>query len=119
MRQPAPAGHFLRDFGASDRELVDGSNTDPTVTQILTLINGRHHYQIVREGSALTKLLKRFEQNPQARLRVIYLSVLGREPHKAETRLAQSVFAQAKQARRGNNELIWILLNTPEFMFVQ
>ena len=119
MRQPAPAGHFLRDFGASDRELVGGSNTDPTVTQILTLINGRHHYQIVREGAALTKLLKRFEKNSRARMRVIYLSVLGREPNKAEARLAQAVFTEAKQPRRGNNELIWILLNTPEFMFVQ
>lgn len=119
MRQPAPAGHFLRDFGASDRELIDGGNTDPTVTQILTLINGRHHYQIIREGSVLTQLLKQFEKNPQARIRVIYLSILGREPNKLDSRLALSVFQQAKQPRRGNNELIWILLNTPEFMFVQ
>ena len=119
MRQPVPAGHFLRDFGASDRELIDGGNTDPTVTQILTLINGRHHYQIVREGSALTRLLKRYDKDPRARARVVYLSILGREPNRNELRLAQTVFKEAKQPKRGNNELVWILLNTPEFMFIQ
>lgn len=119
MRQPAPAGHFLRDFGASDRELIEGSNQDPTVSQILTLINGSHHYQIVREGSQLMTLLAKADKDQKLRARIIYLSILGREPNSAESRLALNVFAQLKQPYRGNRELIWILLNTPEFMFIQ
>ncbi|MBC8350825.1 MAG: DUF1549 domain-containing protein [Planctomycetes bacterium] len=119
MRQPAAAGHFLRDFGASDRELISGSNRDPTVSQILTLINGKHHYQIVREGSQLMELLAKADRDQKLRIRIIYLSILGREPNSTESRLAMNVFAQAKQANRGNRELIWILLNTPEFMFIQ
>jgi len=119
MRQPAPAGHFLRDFGASDRELIEGSNQDPTVSQILTLINGKHHYQIVREGSQLMELLATADKDLKLRARIIYLSILGREPNSAESRLAFNVFTQLKQPYRGNRELIWILLNTPEFMFVQ
>ncbi|MCA9122598.1 MAG: DUF1549 domain-containing protein [Planctomycetaceae bacterium] len=119
MRQPAPAGHFLRDFGASDRELIEGSNQDPTVSQILTLINGSHHYQIVREGSQLMELLAKSDKDQKLRTRIIYLSILGREPSSVESRLALNVFAQLKQPYRGNRELIWILLNTPEFMFIQ
>ena len=119
MRQPAPAGHFLRDFGASDRELIEGGNTDPTVSQILTLINGKHHYQIVREGSQLMTLLKKASKNDKLRTRIIYLSILGREPYGSEETLARGVFKQAKSANRGDRELIWILLNTPEFMFIQ
>lgn len=119
MRQPASPGHFLRDFGQSDRELIDGANQDPTVSQILTLINGRHHYQIVREGSVLMEHLKKVEGNEKLRMRVIYLSILGREPSSLESRLALNIFEEFKVPRRGNTELIWILLNTPEFMFIQ
>lgn len=119
MRQPPPQGHFLRDFGASDRELIEGSNQDPTVSQILTLINGSHHYQIVRDGSQLMELLSKADKDLKYRTRVIYLSILGREPNSTESRLAFNVFTQNKQANRGNRELIWILLNTPEFMFIQ
>lgn len=119
MRQPVASGHFLRDFGASDRELIEGGNTDPTVSQILTLINGSHHYQIVREGSQLMALLKKADKNDKLRMRIIYLSILGREPYASERPLAMGVFKQEKSANRGNRELIWILLNTPEFMFIQ
>jgi hypothetical protein len=119
MRQPSPQGHFLRDFGQSDRELIDGANTDPTVSQILTLVNGRHHFQIIREGSLLTELLKTVQKVPHTRARVIYLSILGREPSREERALALTLFETLKQPRRGNNELVWILLNTPEFMFIQ
>jgi hypothetical protein len=119
LRQPAAPGQFLRDFGASDRELIEGSNTDPTVSQILTLINGSHHYQIVREGSQLMALLKKYEKSDKDRVRIIYLSILGREPNTSERQLAGRVFKQTKGANKGNRELIWILLNTPEFMFIQ
>jgi hypothetical protein len=119
MRQPARSGHFLRDFGASDRELIGGSNTDPTVSQILTLINGSHHYQIVREGSQLMEFLKKADKNEPMRVKIVYLSILGREATAAERRLALNVFKQVKSKSRGNRELIWILLNTPEFMFIQ
>jgi Protein of unknown function (DUF1549)/Protein of unknown function (DUF1553) len=119
MRQPPPPGHFLRDFGASDRELIEGSNRDPTVSQILTLINGSHHNQIVREGSQLMELLATAGRDPKLRARIIYLSILGREPSSSENRLAFGVFSQTKSPNRGNRELIWILLNTPEFMFIQ
>ena len=44
---------FAQRLIESDRELIEGANTDPTVSQILTLINGPHHYQIIREGSQL------------------------------------------------------------------
>ncbi len=38
--QPAPAGHFLVDFGQSPRTLIDGSSKIGTVPQVLTIMNG-------------------------------------------------------------------------------
>ena len=119
MRQPSPGNHFLRDFGQSDRNLIEGSNTDPNVTQILTLLNGRHHFQIIRGGSLISDELASVKDSPKNRARVIYLSVLGRDPAPDEFRLAISLFKQEKQVTAGDRSLVWILLNTPEFMFIQ
>lgn len=119
MRQPSPGNHFLRDFGQSDRNLIEGSNSDPNVTQILTLLNGRHHFQIIRGGSLISDELASVKDSPKNRARVIYLSVLGRDPAPAEFRLALNLFKQEKQVVAGDRSLVWILLNTPEFMFVQ
>ncbi len=119
MRQPSPGNHFLRDFGQSDRNLIEGSNTDPNVTQILTLLNGRHHFQIIRGGSLISDELARVKDSPKNRARVIYLSVLGRDPAPDEFRLALNLFKQEKQVTAGDRALVWILLNTPEFMFIQ
>jgi len=119
MRQPSPGNHFLRDFGQSDRNLIEGSNTDPNVTQILTLLNGRHHFQIIRNGSLISDELAQVKNNPKNRARVIYLSVLGRDPAPDEFRLAMTLFKQEKQVVAGDRSLVWILLNTPEFMFIQ
>ena len=119
MRQPSPGNHFLRDFGQSDRNLIEGSNTDPNVTQILTLLNGRHHGQIIRGGSLISDELASVKDSPKNRARVIYLSVLGRDPAPDEFRLALTLFKQEKQVAAGDRSLVWILLNTPEFMFIQ
>ena len=40
LQSPAPANHLLREFGQSDRETIENSNTDPAVTQVLRLMNG-------------------------------------------------------------------------------
>ena len=119
MRQPSPGSHFLSDFGQSDRNLIEGSTTDPNVTQILTLLNGKHHFQIVRSGSLISEELTRVKDSPKNRARIIYLSVLGRDPAIDEFRLALSLFKQEKVASAGDRSLVWILLNTPEFMFIQ
>ena len=58
--------------------------------------------------------MKDSEQN---RARVIYLSILGRDPNEREMDLAQNLFKQKKVAMQGDRALVWILLNTPEFLF--
>ena len=46
LQSPAPNGHFLREFGQSDREQIENANTDPAVTQVLSLMNGYIESQI-------------------------------------------------------------------------
>ena len=66
MRNPAPNGHFLRLYGQSDREIVENGNTDASVMQALTMMNGtlfrnlispfsRHHPRSARGQDARMK----------------------------------------------------------------
>ena len=39
LRSPMPNGHFLRQFGQSNREVIENSSKDSDVTQILSILN--------------------------------------------------------------------------------
>lgn len=112
---PAPQGHFLREFGQGDRELIDGANDAATVPQILTMWNGPITHMMLERGSVIyDNLLK--AKTPQAELDVIFLSVLSRYPDADERKIAM------KEMRRGDagyGDVVWALINTREFMFVQ
>ena len=54
---PAPNGHFLREFGAADRESIESYHKDATVPQILNLLNGNMYREIANNNSVLMKLL--------------------------------------------------------------
>ena len=40
LPSPAPRGHFLREFGQSDREIIENANDEASVPQALTIMNG-------------------------------------------------------------------------------
>ena len=44
---PLPLGHFLRQFGQSDRREIDAFNRDPNTTHSLALMNGDLTSQIL------------------------------------------------------------------------
>jgi len=60
LMSPAPAGHFLRQFGQSDRDQIENSNREPAVPQILSMMNGMIEKQIVKDPNTvlMTNLLK-------------------------------------------------------------
>lgn len=112
---PAPQGHFLREFGQGDRELIQGSSDDATVPQILTMWNGPITHMMLERGSVIYDNLVK-AKGPQAEMDVIFLSVLSRYPNVEEKRIA------LKEMRRGDagyGDVVWALINTREFLFVQ
>jgi len=112
---PAPQGHFLREFGQGDRELIHGSSDDATVPQILTMWNGPITHMMLERGSVIYDNLVA-AKNSQAEMDVIFLSVLSRFPDADEKRIA------LKEMRRGDagyGDVVWALINTREFLFVQ
>ncbi len=116
LPSPAPAGHLLRQFGQSDREQVDGARHEPSVPQALALMNGFTEERILgREESVLWSTLQAI-QDPAERVRTAFLAILSREPAARELRLWEKELGRDLEA--GTRDLVWVLLNSHEFLFL-
>jgi len=116
LESPLPLGHFLREFGQSDREIIAANHTDGTVPQLLELFNGAASHMIIEDGSALGKTMA-VQKTPNAVVNDIFLSILCRFPSDREKLLA---YKEANvNGRVGLGNVIWALLNTREFLFIQ
>ncbi|GEP44503.1 DUF1549 domain-containing protein [Brevifollis gellanilyticus] len=113
---PLALGHFLRQFGQSDRREIDAFNRDPNTTHSLALMNGELTGEILAKDSWLQRSLAASKANAQERVRLLYQAVLVREPADDEVaELAKLTQGSADPER----DILWALLNSPEFLFLQ
>jgi hypothetical protein len=116
LPQPLPEGHFVRQFGQSDRAIISDSHTEGTVPQLLTMFNGPVTHMMLERGSVIyNEVTDQKIINDQ--LDVIFLSMLSRTPTDREVASAKREMRSAGPAGYGN--VIWALLNTREFLFIQ
>jgi hypothetical protein len=59
------------------------------------------------------------EHDPQQAIDIIFLSVLSRHPDEEDRQLALAEIAAAGNATTGCGNVVWALLNTREFLFIQ
>lgn len=116
LPQPAPLGHFLRMWGQSDRDLIENASTDAGVPQILSLLNGPAYDQMMRVESVLVRHVNSTD-SPRERIRIIFLTVLNRPPTEPEIALGLREVKQFGPEGYGN--IVWALLNTRQFSFIQ
>lgn len=125
--RPAHSNTFLAVFGAGERTDVDDDSGEPTIDQVLTLLNGRVTAQIVRSAAAEGSWLRTEFANHQDMLRTIdaiYLSMLGRHPSEVElTELQNMISTRFQPGAAGFNEglvqdLIWSMIQSQEFIHV-
>lgn len=116
LRQPEDAGHFLRQFGQSDRVLIEQSTTQGTVPQVLMMLNGRATHMLTDPKSLMFKNMETVK-SPAGKVEVVFLSILNRKPSLKERALAQREIN--KNGEWGYGDLIWALINTREFMFIR
>ena len=112
---PVPANHFLRQFGQGDRELIEGATTDGSVSQILTMFNGPVTHMMLEAGSVIYDDV--VKARPADRVNVIFNSILSRKPSASEMKIAREEIRTFGNAGYGN--VIWALVNTKEFLFIQ
>jgi hypothetical protein len=115
IESPAPRGHYLREFGQSDREIIENSNHEASVSQALALMNGELLPQIVHRYSQLMLTVGK-ARSADERIDAAYLAVLSRKPTAKEKGLCR----QAQEKGLSTVEdLIYALINTRQFIFNQ
>jgi hypothetical protein len=113
---PPQPGSFLEQFGASDRELLNGATSEPTVTQALEMLNGRISNGVLNDQAMLARSI-RYGKTPQQQARIVFVSILGREPQPHERDLMTRELRADPKA--GLRNIATALLCTREFMFIQ
>ena len=114
---PLPLGHFLRQFGQSDRESIEGGRTVATVPQVLAMFNGPITHAMLVPGSVIYDNVTR--RPTDEAIDVVFLSVLAHRPASDDRMVAAQEIRSAESPAVGCGNLIWGLLNTREFLFIQ
>ncbi len=117
LESPAPNGHFLRQFGQSDRETIDNSSKQPSVDQALTLLNSPVFDQMFHEKSKLAKDLATATSDKEKQ-DLLFLGLLSRYPRENERAIIAQQFEKYGEDKAVRN-VAWALINTQEFCFLQ
>ncbi|WP_436715998.1 DUF1549 and DUF1553 domain-containing protein [Roseiconus lacunae] len=118
LPSPQNADHFLRQFGQGDRETIDGSDVEATVPQILAMFNGPITHVMLEPGSAIVDEVLTIEQ-ARDRVEAIFMSVLSRRPSPRDRIAAARELSKTANDAVGYGNIVWALLNTREFLFIQ
>ena len=116
LPSPVPANHFLRTFGQSNRELISASSKMGSVPQVLFMFNGPISHMILEKNSTMYNNVKR-TSTISAGTRIVFRTILNRDPDAEEASLAAEEIK--KNGFPGYGNVIWALVNTREFLFIQ
>ena len=116
ISSPAPDGHFLRDFGQSDRSLIENANYKASTTQALSLMNGDFLKFLINPNSVISQRMNSAQDSDEL-IDIIYLTVFSRRPSIDEKSLLrdEASISGAMAAR----SILWSTLNTQQFLFIQ
>jgi hypothetical protein len=116
LESPAPRGHFLREFGQSDREVIENAASHASVPQVLNLLNGTT-VEILTNQFAVFGRRVHSAGDAKEKTKMIFQAMLTREPTDREMDLVMAeINAKGDETY---DSIVWALLNTQQFMFVQ
>lgn len=116
LESPARRGHFLREFGQSDREVIENAASHASVPQALNLLNGPIVEALTNEFATFGRRIHT-AGDPEEKTRMIFQAMLTRQPTDEELKIALSEIEAHGDA--GYESIVWALLNTQQFIFVQ
>ena len=97
MQSPAPAGHFLREFGQSDREVIENSSREASVPQALSLLNGPIYKSLLKHPASPFVQDLAGAKSVEEKVDVLFLSILNRKPTKDEQKTCLAEIRQAQE----------------------
>ncbi|HEU5116088.1 MAG TPA: DUF1553 domain-containing protein, partial [Isosphaeraceae bacterium] len=111
---------FLDAFGRPDpnQDPPCERTTDTSVVQALHLMNAPKLHDKITRDSGRAAALSKSDREPASIIEELYLLAYGRPPSSDELQVAVDFFSQCgDDRRRAVEDLMWALLNTPEFVF--
>jgi len=115
LPSPAQNGHFLRQFGQSDREVIENANTEASVPQVLAMMNGQFSQNLLHERSMLRRTVSEGDGLTEMIDR-LFLTVLSRKPDASERQIIAQQFK--KRGKMAMQDITWALVNTQQFVFI-
>jgi hypothetical protein len=116
LESPAKRGHFLRDFGQSDREVIENASSHASVPQALYLLNSPLDIAIENPNSVLGERLSTLSK-PEDKIGLVYQAMLSRKPTAFEVERILTDYENHGEETIG--DLVWALLNSRQFIFIQ
>ncbi len=112
--------YFLDTFGRNLREspCECGSSGDPTMAQALHLLNAPEIEEKIQANESYLMQLTSSKLTNEELITEISLRTLGRFPNAKEKKIGQKVLTEADR-RRGIEDLVWVLMNSYDFLFVK
>ncbi len=111
--------YFFRIFGRPVRATVcecERSN-EPSISQALHLMNSPEIMAKIRSRTGHAAVVARQPLSPADSLDQLYLTVLSRYPMPGEKEQLLPVFAEGADRRAACEDIVWVLLNSKEFLF--
>jgi hypothetical protein len=102
----SPVNTILEQLGRGDRELIDTSSKEGSVTQVISFMNGQLAEVAVNKETNLAKLIA--GKSPTDTIDIIFKSVLVRKP---------TIDEKNKFVGVQDDDIIWALVNSSEFKF--
>lgn len=118
LQSPAPRGHFLREFGQSDRDVIENANDDASVPQALTILNGSLVAQLSNGWSALSMELKD-APDAAAKIDTLFLGLYARHPSAKEKAFLLSALDSAAGSKTIWEDIISAAVGTQRFLFIE
>jgi hypothetical protein len=110
---------FFETFGRPPRDtgLESERNNLPTAAQQLHLLNSSHIQRKIAQSTNVAGLLKISSGNRQEFINDLYLTILSRYPTEAEAKAVAEYYQSfAGNKRDALMDIVWALINSPEFL---
>lgn len=115
LESPAPRGHFLREFGQSDREVIENASDSASVPQALALLNGPFA-EILSHSCSVLQTEMAAAATPDAKFDCLMLATLSRRPTDKERAIFRDEFQTGGAA--AFDHFLWAIVNSQQFRFV-
>lgn len=107
-------GAFVNFFNTKE-DSDDATEMSFGIPQFLRLMNSR----TFSEGSTLIEKMVKEQASPDKVIETLYLATLSRRPTEAEAKKFAEFAAKKESPKEGYNAVLWVLMNSAEFVCVR